>query len=96
MTKICTYSNSPLPANSAPFQLDMNHRKAVDKHRHVIAVVVSCALGLRYFILIDDLNKVIVDVLFVNQRDIFGGAVVASEHLYEILRRRKTASTLRR
>ena len=41
--------------NAAPLQLDMHHRKTVDKHRHVIAVVVSCALGLRYFILIDDL-----------------------------------------
>ena len=39
---------------------------------------------LLHFILVDDLQTVIVDVLFVDQRDIFGTAVIPMQHLHVI------------
>ena len=71
--------------NSAPFQLDMNHRQTVDEHRHVIAVIVLGALALADLILVDDLHKIVVDVLFVDQSNVFARAVVAAQHLHKVL-----------
>lgn len=75
-----------LPDGHAPaLELDMYQRQAVDQHRHIIAVIVACPLLLAHLILVDDLETVVVDVLLVNERDIFGGAVVPPEHLYIVL-----------
>lgn len=55
----------------------MNHGQAVDEHGDVIAVVVvSCCL-----VLVENLEFVGVDVCFVEEADVFGGAVVAGEEL---------------
>ena len=54
--------------HSTPFQFDMHKRKAVDKHRHIIAVLPLSGID---FILIDDLQAVVMDILLVDQRDIF-------------------------
>ena len=63
----------------------MHHREAVDEDGDVIAVVVPCAVALADLILIEHLNKIVVDVLFVDEGDVFGGAVVAVKHLNKVL-----------
>ena len=59
----------------------MNQRKAVDQNRHIVAVIMPRTVCLLHFILVDDLQTVIVDVLFVDQRDIFGTAIIPVQHL---------------
>ena len=63
----------------------MHHRETVDEHRHIIAVIVLGALALVDLILVDDLHKIVVDVLFVDQSNVFAGAVVAAQHLHKVL-----------
>ena len=60
----------------------MNQRKAVDQNRHIIAVIMPCAVCLFYLILVDDLQAVVVDVLLVDQRDIFGAAIIPVQYLH--------------
>ena len=60
----------------------MNQRKAVDQNRHIVAIIMPCAVCLFYLILVDDLQAVVVDVLLVDQRDIFGAAIIPVQHLY--------------
>ena len=75
-----------LPDGHAPaLELDMYQGQAVDQHRHIVAVVVLGPLLLAHLILVDDLEAVVVDVLLVDEGDIFGGAVVPAEHLHEVL-----------
>ena len=62
----------------------MNQRKAVDQNRHIVAVIMPRTVCLLHFILVDDLQTVVVDVLFVDQRDIFGTAVIPMQHLHVI------------
>ena len=62
----------------------MNQRKAVDQNRHIVAVIMPCAVCLFYLILVDDLQAVVVDVLLVDQRDIFGTAIIPVQHLHII------------
>ena len=66
----------------APLQFHMNQRKAVDQNRHIIAVIMPCAVCLFYLILVDDLQAVVMDVLFVDQRDIFGTSIIPVQHLH--------------
>ena len=54
----------------------MYHRQAVDKDGHVIAVVILGTVFFTKNILVDDLQAVVVNVLFIKQNDVFGGAVV--------------------
>ena len=68
----------------APLQFHMNQRKAVDQNRHIIAVIMPCAICLFYLILVDDLQAVVVDVLLVDQRDIFGTAIIPVQYLHII------------
>ena len=63
----------------------MHHWQTVDEHRHVIAVIVLGALALADLILVDDLHKIVVDVLFVDQSNVFARAVVAAQHLHKVL-----------
>ena len=60
----------------------MNQRKAVDQNRHIVAVIMPCAVCLFYLILVDDLQAVVMDVLLVDQRDIFGAAIIPVQHLH--------------
>ena len=60
----------------------MNQRKAVDQNRHIVAVIMPCAVCLFYLILVDDLQAVVVDILLVDQRDIFGAAIIPVQHLH--------------
>ena len=43
-----------------------------------------CAVCLFYLILVDDLQTVVMDVLFVDQRDIFGAAIIPVQYLHII------------
>ena len=68
----------------ASLQFHMNQRKAVDQNRHIVAVIMPRTVCLLHFILVDDLQTVIVDVLFVDQRNIFGTAIIPVQHLHVI------------
>ena len=63
----------------------MYQRQAVDQHRHIVAVVVLGPLLLVHLILVDDLEAVVVDVLLVDEGDIFGGTIIPPEHLHKVL-----------
>lgn len=71
--------------NAAALQLDVDERKTVDEHGHVIAVVVLRAVVFGDYVLIGDLQTVVVNVLFVNQRDIFRTSVIAPQNLHIVL-----------
>ena len=66
----------------APLQFHMNQRKAVDQNRHIVAVIMPCAVCLFYLILVDDLQAVVMDVLFIDQCDIFGTAIIPVQYLH--------------
>ena len=71
-----------LDRHAPSLQLDLHQRQAIDQNRHIIAVIMPCAVCLFYLILVDDLQAVVMDVLFVDQRDIFGAAIILVQHLY--------------
>ena len=50
-------------SNTAPLKFDMNQWQAINKNGYIISVVMFSALILTNDILIDDLKKVIMDVL---------------------------------
>ena len=67
--------------HAAAFQLDMYQRQAVDENGYVVArVVVARSL----LVLVEHLQTVVVDVLFVQQVDVFGRAAVLPQHLHMI------------
>lgn len=67
--------------HAAPLQLDMYQRQTVDEDGHIVArVVVACSL----LVLVEHLQAVVVDVLFVQQVDVFGRAAVLPQHLHMI------------
>ena len=68
--------------NATPFQLHMNQRKAIDKYRNVIAVFeIAALLG----VLVNHLKRIVMDILFINQRDIFASSVVTPQNLNIVL-----------
>ena len=71
-------------SDPAPFQLHMDHREAVDQDRHIIAIAVPRSFILADGILIDDLKKVVMDVLLINQGDVFGGTVITLQDLNKV------------
>ena len=75
-----------LPDGHAPaLEFNMYQGKTVDQHRHIVAVVVACPLLLADLILVDDLEIVVVDILFIDEGDVLGGAVIPAEHLDAVL-----------
>ena len=68
----------------APLQFHMNQWKAVDQNRHIVAIIMPRTVRLLHLILVDDLQAVVMDVLLVDQRDIFGTAVIPVQHLHVI------------
>ena len=75
-----------LPDGYAPaFQFNMYQGQAVDQDGHIVAVVMACSLLLAHLILVDDLEMIVVDVLFVDEGDVFGSAVIPPEHLHKVL-----------
>ena len=67
--------------HAAPLELDMYQRQTVDEDGHVVArVVVARSL----LVLVEHLQAVVVDVLFVQQVDVFGRTAVLPQHLHMI------------
>ena len=67
--------------HAAPLELDMYQRQTIDEDGHVVArVVVARSL----LVLVEHLQTVVVDVLFVQQVDVFGRAAVLPQHLHMI------------
>ena len=64
--------------HSAPLEFDMHHRQAVHQDGHVIAAFIG---PFRFFILVEHLQAVIMDGLFIYQADVFAAAVIPPEHL---------------
>ena len=62
----------------------MDHRQTVDEDRDVIAVIVGSTLSGGHGVLIDDLQNIVVDILFVNEGDILAFTVIALQHLYMV------------
>ena len=63
----------------------MDQRQAVDQYRHIIAVIVGCAIGSRNSILVDDLQTVIMDAFLVNELDVLALAGIPAQHLHIVL-----------
>ena len=59
----------------------MDKRKSVYKNGHVVTVVVCCALLFADDILVDDLEEIVVDVLFVDKRNVFCISAVVLKRL---------------
>ena len=67
------------PDGDAPsLQLHMYQRKAIHENGDIVARLM---LPLRFLKLVDDLEVVIVNVLFVEEVDVLGGTVIALENL---------------
>ena len=59
----------------------MDKGQTVDENGHVIACIV---IALGFHILIDDLQTVVVNVLFVDELNIFGSSVITAQYLYMV------------
>ena len=66
----------------SPLQLHMNQRKAVDQNRHIVAIIMPRTVRPLHLVLVDDLQAVVVDVLFVDQCDIFGTSIIPVQYLH--------------
>ena len=64
--------------NAAALELDMYQRQTVDEDSHVVACVV---IARSLLVLVEHLQAVVVDVLFVQQVDVFGRAAVLPQYL---------------
>ena len=71
-----------LDRHTAPLQFHMNQRQTVYQNRDIIAVIIVAAV---LHILVNDLQAVVVDVLFIQQRDIDRRAVLAGQILNVVL-----------
>lgn len=68
--------------HTAPLQFHMNQRQTVYQNRDIIAVIIVAVV---FHILVDNLQTVVVDVLFIQQRDIDRRAVLAGQVLNVVL-----------
>lgn len=64
--------------DAAPFEFDVDEREAVDEDGDVVAVFAGAVLG---GVLVDDLQFVVMNILLVEEVDVFDGAVGAGEEL---------------
>ena len=75
-----------LPDGYAPaLQLDMDQGQAVHQDRHIVAVVIPRPVLFANGVLVDDLEAVIVDALFVDEGDVLALAGVPPEDLHKVL-----------
>ena len=71
-----------LDRHTAPLQFHMNQRQTVYQNRDIIAIIIVAAV---LHILVDNLQTVVVDVLFIQQRNIDRRAVLAGQVLNVVL-----------
>ncbi len=62
--------------HAAPLQLNMNKRQSIDQNGDIVAGTVRSS---SLFILIDDLQPVIVNISLVDKVDVFRRAVIATQ-----------------
>ncbi len=75
-----------LPNGHAPaLQLNVHQGQAIDQHRYIIAVIMGSPFLGGNGILMDDLQAIVVDVLFINEPDVLALPVVPVEHLHFVL-----------
>ena len=70
-----------LDCHSTAFQFHMNQRQTIYQNSYIISGIM---LSSRFFILVNYLQSVIMDVLFVNQGDVHGSPVLTSQVLHII------------
>ena len=68
-------------SHTSSLQLDMYKGKAVDQYCNIIAIVVFCTVFLTGCVLIDNLQPVVVDVLFIYEHNVFGRSIITSQYL---------------
>ena len=71
-------------SHAPPLQLHMDEGQPVDKDGHIVAVVVRRALRLRDGILVDDLQRVVVDALLIQQPNVLRLAGIPLERLRRV------------
>ena len=67
--------------NTSAFQFNMYKRQTVYQYCNIIAVVMLCTIFRTNHILIDDLQPVVMNVLFIYECNILGRAVITSQDL---------------
>ena len=65
--------------DAAAFEFHMDQGQTVNENGHVVAIVVFGALLLAVLVLVQHLQAIVMDILFINDTDIFRGAVVTLE-----------------
>ena len=70
---------------TSAFQLNMYKRQTVYQYCNIIAVVMLCTIFCANHILIDDLQPVVMDVLFIYECNILGRTVITSQNLNIVL-----------
>lgn len=71
--------------HTAAFQLNVNQRQTIDQHRHIIAIIMRSALLGGDGVLMDDLQAVVVNALFVDELDVLALPAVPAKHLHIVL-----------
>ena len=71
--------------HTAAFQLNVNQRQTIDQHRHIIAIIMRSALLSGDGILMDDLQAIVMDALFVDELNVFALPAVPAKHLHIVL-----------
>ncbi len=67
--------------NSSAFQFNMYKRQAIDQYCNIITVIIFCTFICANYILIDDLQSIVMDVLFIYECDILRGTIITSQNL---------------
>ena len=70
---------------TSAFQFNMHKRQTVYQYCNIIAVVMLCTIFRANHILIDDLQPVVMDVLFIYECNILGRTIITSQDLNIIL-----------
>lgn len=68
--------------DAAAFQFDVDEREPVDQDGHIVTVFAGTVLG---GILVDDLKFIVMNILLVEEMDVFDGTVRASEVLNGVI-----------
>ena len=63
-------------SHTSAFKFYMNKWQTIHKDRNIIAIVVLCTFGSTNNILIDDLKKVVMNILLINKSDILCASII--------------------
>ena len=75
LVKCLTYGNT------SALQFDMHKRQTINQYCNIITIIMFCAIVRANRILIDDLQPVVMDVLFIYECNILGRTVITSQDL---------------